>query len=338
MAWLYLPASVVLTSESISSIPTQEPFVMSRGKCIAPNSFQRKCVMENWLMHPFTAMLKPSHPLLISSLTKWTSSLPVSHVNPSVPPETEKVHLMTDGSGMTSLKLLASLDPVSCSWRTSQTSLMIGMPFQPFLKPFPKSGSMLNGQLFERLTLALTIKETVSSSLPMLPTPTKSDGVRNSLTYGAGNFTLLGKLKHLEMLPTPTKSDAEGGIRWERGNRKQAQKLRDELMIQHKEKLEMLPTLTVNDAKNHTLPPSQLHRDCNTFVRHLMREMLPTPTSSDPFKQTTGGLHRRVVQGRTKSSEASLRQVPGGKINPMFCEWMMGFPLGWTDLEDSETP
>ena len=257
-------------------------------------------------MHPFTAMLKPSHPLLISSLTKWTSSLPVSHVNPSVPPETEKVHLMTDGSGMTSLKLLASLDPVSCSWRTSQTSLMIGMPFQPFLKPFPKSGSMLNGQLFERLTLALTIKETVSSSLPMLP--------------------------------TPTKSDSEGGIRWERGNRKQAQKLRDELMIQHKEKLEMVPTLTVNDAKNHTLPPSQLHRDCNTFVRHLMREMLPTPTSSDPFKQTTGGLHRRVVQGRNKSSEASLRQVPGGKINPMFCEWMMGFPLGWTDLEDSVTP
>ena len=26
-----------------------------------------------------------------------------------------------------------------------------------------------------------------------------------------------------------------------------------------------------------------------------------------------------------------------GKLNPMWVEWLMGFPLGWTDCEDSET-
>ena len=30
--------------------------------------------------------------------------------------------------------------------------------------------------------------------------------------------------------------------------------------------------------------------------------------------------------------------VVGGALNPMWIEWMMGFPLGWTDLEDSATP
>ena len=27
----------------------------------------------------------------------------------------------------------------------------------------------------------------------------------------------------------------------------------------------------------------------------------------------------------------------GQKVNPEWVEWLMGFPLGWTDLEDSET-
>ena len=28
----------------------------------------------------------------------------------------------------------------------------------------------------------------------------------------------------------------------------------------------------------------------------------------------------------------------GGKLNPTWVEWLMGFPTGWTDLEDSGTP
>jgi hypothetical protein len=35
--------------------------------------------------------------------------------------------------------------------------------------------------------------------------------------------------------------------------------------------------------------------------------MLPTPTSQDAI---------------------------GGKLNPQWVEWLMGFPIGWTDLED----
>lgn len=29
---------------------------------------------------------------------------------------------------------------------------------------------------------------------------------------------------------------------------------------------------------------------------------------------------------------------PGGQLNPTWVEWLMGFPIGWTDLGPSETP
>jgi hypothetical protein len=41
------------------------------------------------------------------------------------------------------------------------------------------------------------------------------------------------------------------------------------------------------------------------------------------------------LENRIAQSDPSLI---GGKLNPMWVEWLMGFPLGWTDLEDSETP
>lgn len=55
---------------------------------------------------------------------------------------------------------------------------------------------------------------------------------------------------------------------------------------------------------------------------------LPTPVADDvhwrrkPYKQ--GG--------------RALSLMLGGPVNPEYAEWMMGFPVGWTDLEQSETP
>lgn len=33
-------------------------------------------------------------------------------------------------------------------------------------------------------------------------------------------------------------------------------------------------------------------------------------------------------QGR----KSNIQNVVGGKLNPMWIEWLMGFPAGWTDL------
>jgi hypothetical protein len=43
-------------------------------------------------------------------------------------------------------------------------------------------------------------------------------------------------------------------------------------------------------------------------------------------------VHSLVEAGLLQKKEVS------GKLNPTWVEWLMGFPLGWTDLGDSETP
>ena len=57
------------------------------------------------------------------------------------------------------------------------------------------------------------------------------------------------------------------------------------------------PTPTVNDSKNCTLPPSQVKHD--NIPGALLRDGEKT----------------------------------GGQLNPTWVEWLMGWPIGWTDLE-----
>jgi len=52
----------------------------------------------------------------------------------------------------------------------------------------------------------------------------------------------------------------------------------------------------------------------------------PTPTGDDANNAT-----------RQSGAYQSLTRVVG-KLNPTWVEWLMGFPLGWTDLDVSETP
>lgn len=40
------------------------------------------------------------------------------------------------------------------------------------------------------------------------------------------------------------------------------------------------------------------------------------------------------AEGKISEEERrSMRSGNGGKLNPEFVEWLMGYPIGWTDLE-----
>jgi hypothetical protein len=42
-----------------------------------------------------------------------------------------------------------------------------------------------------------------------------------------------------------------------------------------------------------------------------------------------------AAQGKLPSLEVHpSNETVTGKINPAWVEWLMGFPIGWTDLED----
>jgi hypothetical protein len=75
-------------------------------------------------------------------------------------------------------------------------------------------------------------------------------------------------------------------------------------------------------------------------------KLYPTPNAADALggrraKPGTMSLTGKTPDGKKRSVPlASALSLTGcnGQLNPTWVEWLMGFPLGWTDLEGLETP
>ena len=69
--------------------------------------------------------------------------------------------------------------------------------------------------------------------------------------------------------------------------------------------------------------------------------VFPTPVAG---KMAGGSAARQRMkelrdQGAlTQDEYLGMTAGNGGRLNPTWVEWLMGFPIGWTDLEASETP
>lgn len=96
-----------------------------------------------------------------------------------------------------------------------------------------------------------------------------------------------------------------------------------ELPIREKEYLSF-PTLTASDSWTDKLKSSQWNGN-----RHSMRlsQALQLPT-----------LLARDWKGKGRPSQLPTQLLQdGGQLNPTWCEWFMGFPIGHTELNASET-
>jgi DNA (cytosine-5)-methyltransferase 1 len=62
------------------------------------------------------------------------------------------------------------------------------------------------------------------------------------------------------------------------------------------------------------------------------------PTMSASGMGNTGSqqmLQKHVDSGSlTEEEKRGMTAGNGGRLNPTWVEWLMGFPTGWTDLED----
>ena len=90
---------------------------------------------------------------------------------------------------------------------------------------------------------------------------------------------------------------------------------------------ELWPTPTTQDAHNNGAP-SQNARNTPPLNAVVTRAEFPTPTKSD----AKGGALEPTKGGRRLATEHG-----GGKLNPTWVEWLMGWPLGWTDLKPLAT-
>jgi hypothetical protein len=96
------------------------------------------------------------------------------------------------------------------------------------------------------------------------------------------------------------------------------------------------------------LPPSGILRNGVLFLRPPWEQITDAIESSSWPTPRAGMQESRnhTVWERSLDKPQNLENrvatvdptAVGGKLNPEWVEWLMGFPTGWTDLKDSETP
>jgi hypothetical protein len=208
---------------------------------------------------------------------------------------------------------LANYDPITQSWKMCQVISLSGEP--KLLERLPKSGMTRNGVLYQQPDWVPIISENESSSWPT-PTavtrPMEGNVRKFRALIDAGQMTeaeanaILGKSvyeaqgKVPASWPTPTASDHI--------ERKSTQQ-------------------TPNSRHSLNLPDAV--------------KRWPTPTTQEiehPQAIWTVNNRRISKSGTTDSmnlADAVKTISPnGGKLNPTWVEWLMGFPTGWTDLKD----
>jgi hypothetical protein len=91
------------------------------------------------------------------------------------------------------------------------------------------------------------------------------------------------------------------------------------------------------DEFSETWPQWGLMRDGECWEQRMLEQtirgtesglLLPTPTCHNSKEG--------AYPAEFKRKTPSLATHCGGKINPQFTEWMMGWPIGWTDLKPLE--
>jgi DNA (cytosine-5)-methyltransferase 1 len=110
-------------------------------------------------------------------------------------------------------------------------------------------------------------------------------------------------------------------------------------------------TPCATDAKPIT--GGNLYQTATGSVRHMRPDgkssnrglaaqvIWPTPNASDNRDRgnmSDPAIQRRLAIGKQIGLSMQVKESPGsGSLNPTWVEWLMGWPLGWTDLQPSAT-
>ena len=245
--------------------------------------------------------------------TLFQEDFPANH---SQSQEKEEEQMMTDIYGMKLLELSESANQngsLAKMLRVLLTSPMVKC-CNRYKKIWKKKISKSNVLLFQLQASVLGIKEReFRSSDAIYPTPTQDSASERTKKYKQGGTPLTVAVR---MFPTPTVGCEEGGEQSKRveqtksgafilrkknkPNNTFGAKLSDAMLYLEKKKIYNTPT--TNDYKNLTFPKSQMKR--------------------------AGSLAKDVM--------TTQNLKPGGKLNPNFVEFLMGYPMNWTKVDPTE--
>ena len=88
--------------------------------------------------------------------------------------------------------------------------------------------------------------------------------------------------------------------------------------------------LATPTAKANQLSPSMIkHPGCRAWS--------PTPTANEDAAGTPDGKMQQMLGNHPGIRGTTQKEWDGGTLNPNWVEWLMGWPIGWTDLEQLVT-
>jgi hypothetical protein len=189
----------------------------------------------------------------------------------------------------------------------------------PGSRPNGKGGKILAEEVKKSIFPTPDVRGfTNEGSLKMLAEMAESQEEFSGMSYRAGK-------KKAKFWPTPTAYDWNTAVkdRTEPGSKTYRHNLKEAVLL--------LPTPTAQDFKHRG--PNSKQQGLADVVRY------PTPRTSG-LSNGSGNceaINKLYDEGKISEEERrSMRSGNGGQLNPTWVEWLMGYPLGWTDLKESE--
>lgn len=302
MSWLFSQALVEASSAGISL--DGAPCALWNGTPTQPASWLPAKTTKACRLSQSGMTFKPLTDEHGQAVLTWC--LEDSHARTSAAPEREQESTETEAAcGSTWLGLSVRFDLASSSWKTAQC--LFPEDCHESSVTLPRWGMMRNGECWERTTSALPTSGTGSG---LWRTPSAHEpGVSAERLVPIEGGTPGGMNRHF---------DKHTGRMTQIG------------LIQQVRLREMWPTPSASHCE--TRPPatfnpkSQSGRSLGAMARH---NMWPTRTAQD--SKNNGAPSQ--MDRNTKPLNAEV----GGKLNPPWVEWLMGWPIGWTGLEPLET-
>jgi DNA (cytosine-5)-methyltransferase 1 len=201
-------------------------------------------------------------------------------------------------------------DPDTSLWRTHQCSLLGDL--EEFSETWPQWGLMRDGECWEQRTLERHIRGT---GYGLSPNGVDSFHTPNTTGLDGGSNSRKALKQRIDKWPTPTSSDwmnpKQNGIE-----------------------------LTNNRFVRTSLTTGvKFGAKLSDAVNLEMKKNWPTPQVAD-YKDrgnlSNPSIQRRMEIGKQVNLQMCVSQT-SGQLNPMWVEWLMGWPQGWTELRPSAT-
>jgi len=323
MAWLYVPVLADLNSDCGASGPISAPCAGASGTDTPPASLCRECRKAPWTR--LLSGMTSQHSTAARGVASWISSLQAIHASRSPLPDGGEGQTIPDTSGPTSPGSFARWDPASSSWKTWRG--MFDSDFPRFSESWPRWGSMRSGAASARPRSAHRTRGSACSCWPTVAARDFRDGRASAETMAKNSRPLNEVATHW---PTARSEDSEncGGHRG----------ATDSLTAASRQ----WPRPRDSDTNG-----AGSHGDGGLDLRTVAGSWA-TPTASPNSNRKTkvapseaAGRHGQVLAGQACSHQAPATPMPGQpsspphqnsplRLNPLFVEWLMGFPRGWS--------